>query len=381
MVAPDPGPVPPASGRRVVVVAGMHRAGTSVVARGLQALGVDLGDRLMAADPRMNERGFFEDEDIVGLDDALLAAVDADWKNCALLADVDWRGGAFAAARAEAHALMAARLDRAGCFGFKDPRVPRLLPFWQAVFAEAGIADAYVIAVRHPRSVIDSLAARDGLDVRRSGWLWLVHLLCALRYTAGRPRVVVDYDNLLEDPARELGRMARVLDVPPSAVRAGIHAYASEFLSPLLRHSVYGREEWDASAVPPLFAEAHALAQRLACDADDVGAAAIMDRIDALHERMAVAAPLLAYVGSVERVADEVPRLTGELAWARASLAESTSHGANLGEALAVARRYSDSLAAALARKERELVAAHGVLARLRQRRLGRFLLRSIERQ
>ena len=49
--------------RRVVVVAGMHRAGTSVVARGLMALGLDLGDSLMNADVRMNARGFFEDLD------------------------------------------------------------------------------------------------------------------------------------------------------------------------------------------------------------------------------------------------------------------------------------------------------------------------------
>ena len=61
----------PGTSRRVYVVAGMHRAGTSVVARALQALGVDLGAHLMSADVRMNARGFFEDLDLVRIDDAL----------------------------------------------------------------------------------------------------------------------------------------------------------------------------------------------------------------------------------------------------------------------------------------------------------------------
>jgi len=231
MTAADTNAVP-AGARRVVVVAGMHRAGTSVVARGLVALGVDLGDALMSADVTMNARGFFEDMDIVKLDDALLDAHGADWKNVALLDDVDWAADAHAAAATDARRLLEGKLARTGHFGFKDPRVPRLLPFWQRVFAQMHVEDGYVIAVRHPLAVIDSLTARDGLDLRRSGWLWLTHLLCALRYTQGRPRVVVDYDRVLNAPARELARMASALALPATATAdADAQIYANEFVS------------------------------------------------------------------------------------------------------------------------------------------------------
>ena len=162
----------------------------------------------MAANQEINARGFFEDLDIVKLDDALLDALGADWKNLALLDAVDWGKPELAAMQVEAQRLLDARLVPTGRFGFKDPRVSRLLPFWQSAFADVGAADAYVIAVRHPLAVIDSLTARDRLDVRRSGWLWLTHLVCALHYTNGRPRVVVDYDNLLAAPERELERIA-----------------------------------------------------------------------------------------------------------------------------------------------------------------------------
>ena len=383
-----PGVLPAAEGiapiapRRVFVVAGMHRAGTSVVARGLQALGIDLGDRLMSADIRINARGFFEDVDVVELDDALLAGVDADWKNVALLDDIDWRAPALAALRADGGRLLEARLARSAQFGFKDPRVPRLLPFWQGILAEMGVADAYVIAVRHPLSVIDSLTARDALDVRRSGWLWLTHLVCALHYTAGRPRVVVDYDNLLAAPARELARMAKGLGLPASTLTgADVTAYTREFLSGALRHAEHRAEDLEVAAVPPLVRDAYALTRRLACDESDVGAAATNAEIGALFGRLAAMSPLLAYAGAIEHVADEVPRLTGELAWARESVAAATVFNANLQAAMTTAQTYNDGLIAALRRKEEELVAAHAKLARIGERALGRMVLRRIERQ
>lgn len=48
-----------AMGKRIVVVLGMHRSGTSAVARGLKALGVELGEHLMPPAANNNEKGFF----------------------------------------------------------------------------------------------------------------------------------------------------------------------------------------------------------------------------------------------------------------------------------------------------------------------------------
>ena len=47
------------------------------------------------------------------------------------------------------------------------------------------------------------------------------------------------------------------------------------------------------------------------------------DEIDTLFTALSTMSPLLAYTGSVERSADEIVRLEGELAWARKSLAQS----------------------------------------------------------
>jgi hypothetical protein len=379
--------------RRVIVVAGMHRAGTSVVARGLMTLGVDLGDALMSADLKMNARGFFEDMDIVARNDALLDGQGADWKSLALLDGVDWDAAAHAGARSAAQHLLEGKLARTGQYGFKDPRVPRLLPFWQRVLADMQVADAYVIAVRHPQAVIDSLTARDGLDMRRSGWLWLTHLACALRYTQGRPRVIVDYDRVLAEPAHELARMASALQLPAPAADAA-RRYAEEFLSAGLRHAAYAPAELAAAGMLPLVADAHALAQRLACDEVPQDDPATVVAIDALFDRVAALSPLLGYAGTVERAADGVPRLEGELAWAQTALSEASAYNEEL---LAAVRRkedemreaqaYNSALKAALAAKESdllgkegELIAAHARLRRIGERVVGRMLLRYIER-
>jgi hypothetical protein len=370
--------------RGVVVVAGMHRAGTSVVARGLQALGLDLGDALMSADVRQNARGFFEDVDVVKLDDALLDQAGADWKNVALLDAVDWSDAAHAPSHEIARKLLERKVAPSGRFAFKDPRIARVLPFWQRVFADLALDDAYVIAVRHPQAVIDSLSARDGLDPRRSALLWLTHFLCAMRYTNGRKRVIVDYDRLLEAPSHELARTARALGVPETAGERDLAAYASDFLSRELRHAAYAPQDLSSAAFTPEIAAAHDLAQRLARDEADPAAEATIAAIDAQFAALRALSPFLAYAGAVERAADEVPRLEAELAWTRKSLDTAIRYSEDLQATLArkdgELREAAAYIATDLKRIEDELRAAHAVFEKLRANPAGRLLLHHAKR-
>jgi hypothetical protein len=57
---------------RLIVVLGMHRIGTSVITRGLQVLGVELGNRLMPPFEGNNAKGFWEDVDINDLNIEML---------------------------------------------------------------------------------------------------------------------------------------------------------------------------------------------------------------------------------------------------------------------------------------------------------------------
>ena len=77
------------SSSRVVAVLGMHRAGTSLVTRGLKSLGIYLGDDFLDAKPD-NPTGYWEDRNIVGFNSRVLNVFGLQWKSVALLKDVQW---------------------------------------------------------------------------------------------------------------------------------------------------------------------------------------------------------------------------------------------------------------------------------------------------
>ncbi len=222
--------------RRIVAVIGMHRSGTSVVTRGLRVLGVDLGERLMPASPGINEKGFWEDLDLHALSEALLGHLGRTWHDTVPIPEEALTGSGAAPFASRAAELLRAKMAAAPLFGFKDPRTARLLPFWKRVFETLGVEASYVIALRHPMSVADSLAARNGFAAGESHRLWLQHMAASLQGSAGRPRVVVSYDRLMDDPAGQLQRIADMLGLAFDAGSAEFAEYAGEFLDDRLRH-------------------------------------------------------------------------------------------------------------------------------------------------
>jgi hypothetical protein len=220
----------------------MHRSGTSIFARGLRVLGAELGERLMPPDP-YNPRGFWEDLDVVGINQRVLAALARDWRSPTLIDAAGWDSAVLAPMASEAEQLLKSRLEQYRTWGFKDPRLCLLLPFWQPVFQRLGLRESYVIALRNPRAVADSLATRDQIFPELSHLLWLQHLDAALLNTAGKPRVVVDYDEMLCKPRAQLCRIAKELEfAPPAADDPVLHSYETGFLDPKLRHHQHSCE-------------------------------------------------------------------------------------------------------------------------------------------
>lgn len=254
--------------KRAIVVLGMHRSGTSALVRGIAALGVELGSRLMPAEPEQNAKGFFEDVDFVDLNDRLLHALGRSWHSLEPIAPGEWQLPALQPLAEEAAALLARRLDAHPLWGMKDPRLARLLPFWRPLFEKAGIAVACVIALRNPLSVARSLAVRNGFRAEKSYLLWLGHMLAAVRDSAGCPRVVVDYDDLLNRPLPAMERIAAAIGLPMDAVvQRAVADYAESFLSTELRHSAFEPEALRADPrAGELVVRAHDLLRRLARD-------------------------------------------------------------------------------------------------------------------
>jgi hypothetical protein len=189
---------PGAAARTTLLVAGMHRSGTSLVAGVLAQLGAVPPKTLMAA-TASNPAGYWESEPIARFNERLLTSALTSWS--------DWAPFDIAAlpridrpALAElGSALIAAEFGTARLFAFKDPRLCRLLPFWLDVLARCGIGAVIVLPIRSPAEVAASLAARDGLSEAHAGLLWLRHVLEAERASRGRRRAFLTYDQLLAD--------------------------------------------------------------------------------------------------------------------------------------------------------------------------------------
>jgi hypothetical protein len=136
---------------RQIVLTGMHRSGTSLLAGAAVRAGVDMGDRLMAAS-KGNRHGHFEDLDFVHFHERMLEA--RGWSALRppaepLLPSPEEEAEARAAVRAELP-----------LWGFKDPRTSLFLDLWNRALP----APFFLLVYRHPVEVALSLLRR-GLDV------------------------------------------------------------------------------------------------------------------------------------------------------------------------------------------------------------------------
>ena len=245
MQAPDPTADEPAAS--VLLVAGMHRSGTSAVGALLHAAGVDLGreDHLLGASAE-NERGYFENRRIVRLNDDLLAHFGGSWDRPPTPPEGWAASPGLEPFRAAAHTIFAEDFTPdAALIAAKDPRVSVLLPFWRSVRPARSL-----VVVRDPLEVVASLARRD-MTAPHAIRLWMRYTVQALRDGDGGP--IVFYDDLFERPDVVIDALRPFVDVSDHL----------DVVASSLRHnrrSELGRAD---GALGELVGPAHDLYQRL----------------------------------------------------------------------------------------------------------------------
>ena len=227
-----------------ILVLGMHRSGTSVIARALQELGVELGNELLSAHADENPRGYFEDVPLLEISDSVLAELGMRWDSLRLIEPSEWDRPALHELELKAAETLRSRFGDVGVWGFKNPRTARLLPFWQRVMARVGREDSYVLAIRNPLSVARSLKRRNGFVPVKSYLLWLLHMTEAVMHSQGKSLVCIDFDRLLAQPASELSRLSNALEIPGSQENGvDAEAFSKAFLDSQFRNSKFEVED------------------------------------------------------------------------------------------------------------------------------------------
>jgi hypothetical protein len=246
--------------KRLVLVVGVGRSGTSLLAGILGQLGFHIPQPEVIAD-ETNPKGFGEPRWVVDFHTRLMSRLRvivfdarpfAFEKTAAIAEDPDAGG--------ELRTWLGGELTQADAIVVKDPRVGWFLGLWQRCCAELGIQTSQITMLRHPAEVLTSARRSYGTwqsDASRAA-AWLNVMLETERITRGTPRVYVRYEDLLQDWQAQMDRVGRALGLPLLTAIAPERAAAVDaFVDPSLRRA---RAGWDELEVP---ASVRALCERV----------------------------------------------------------------------------------------------------------------------
>ena len=195
---------------RPVVIVGMHRSGTSALARCLNLLGVSLGpeDQLTPASPDENPRGFWESQPLKVINEKVLTLFGGAWDAPPDLPKGWENADRLASCRDDAQALLDG-LAAAGAWGWKDPRSCMTLPFWRKIVPQQPVG---MLIYRHPLEVAASLHKRNQMPFEIGLALWTIYTCSAIDALRDMPCYVTSYDQLLNQPQRVLACISDFLD-------------------------------------------------------------------------------------------------------------------------------------------------------------------------
>lgn len=228
-----------------VLLVGMHRSGTSALARVLNLMGLHLGEdeELMPPKPD-NPAGFWERTDVHELHEEVFAALGTAWHTVSE-EDLGRLGAADRQRFENRLGAIVDRLDRHRPWLVKDPRLCLLLPLWRAVVPDPVV----VMIVRRPVQVAQSIATRNGFELPVGVALWEEHTSASLRHTADLPRALVTHHDLMREPSEAADRLYEWL---AGLGATGIRRADPDAIAAFIRADLYRARGDDASEAPYL---------------------------------------------------------------------------------------------------------------------------------
>ena len=221
---------PPSTGRRALLVLGMHRAGTSALARVLSLRGASLPAQVLPANAG-NIDGYWEPRGVVDLNDRILDACDTAWDDPFASQRLAAEAARLAAFREEAVAVLGREYGDAGLIVLKDPRCTLLREFWNAALAAGGFEPLPVAIVRPCAEVAASLARRDATGLETAAMLYIAYGLQVARAVAAGASCLT-YGQLVCDWRASTDRVAAEQGLEWPGSTFDIAAQVSAYLKP-----------------------------------------------------------------------------------------------------------------------------------------------------
>lgn len=205
--------------KRCILIAGMHRCGTSALAGVLAHSGVDFGKNLLASKADENALGFYEDAAVLALNDHFLYSLHSSWDDTRPL-EIDLHQKAIDLFQKDIQKLVSNQFSDQDIIGIKDPRFSLLFPFWKSTLESMGYEIKLIVPFRHPLEIARSLKKRNGFDYERSALLIQNYYAALSQHSADQDQMAIDYASLLSDTDQCLSRLAAWLALPFETLRA-----------------------------------------------------------------------------------------------------------------------------------------------------------------
>jgi len=229
---------------RSICILGMHRSGTSAIARSINLLGVYLGESENLLSPQEdNPHGFWEHLNIIDIQNRILWELGVSWDTPVPLEELWWKKPEMIPFRNEIKKFINQQMISQNLWAWKDPRTCLLLPLWLDILEEVSVEINFVISIRNPLDIANSLLKRNNIPIQKTLGIWMNYMISVARWTASSKCILISYDEFLDDWHNQLFNLSQQLHLPWPENELEFKKKMQEFIDPTFRHSYSSRDQ------------------------------------------------------------------------------------------------------------------------------------------
>lgn len=231
--------------RTAVLIAGMHRSGTSAIAGFVNLLGVDVSKNILPA-TLDNPFGYWESSEVVEFHDQLLRSCGLTWDSVLPTSSDFQSSKQYMDAQDWIEDYILREFKDSASFLIKDPRICRFLSLWTDSLKKINVDIKVVLPFRSYNEVVTSLNKREMQNELHSGnpfssqhafLLWIRYILESEKQSREFKRSFVSYHNIIKDWRNISFKLSRELGITWSDIGEKGARQIDSFITPKLNRS------------------------------------------------------------------------------------------------------------------------------------------------
>ncbi|WP_353570173.1 sulfotransferase [Candidatus Albibeggiatoa sp. nov. BB20] len=215
-----------------IIILGMHRSGTSVVAGLLNLMGAYFAPDEVALPADMtNPKGYWERKDVIIANKTLMESANSSWHQISQW-DINQATDAQKINFNQQLEPILENLNQHQHWMLKDPRLCLTLPLWQPHFDNP----VYVVVYRSPIQIAQSLHKRNQFSLHTGLALWEKHTLDGLKAIQDKPKALVSFHDLVQNPLETVKKLYQSIENIESGLKLPSDAEIINFVQPTYMH-------------------------------------------------------------------------------------------------------------------------------------------------